>query len=116
MMRKLVGPVAVALVLTVILTSGVMAAGKPPAAPYGASQCPTWIDENGDGVCDTAGPLAPQDGTGNQYGSSNSPGQSGGSGAGIDNPPPFADPDGDGECDNVPPQDGTGNKVQRSRR
>ena len=115
-MHKLAGPVVIALVLTVVLTSSVMAAGKPPAAPYGSSQCTTWVDENGDGVCDTAGPLAPQDGTGNQYGSSNSSSQSGGSGTGQNTPPPFAGTDGDGECDNVPPQDGTGNQVQRGRR
>jgi hypothetical protein len=93
MMRKMMVPVVVALVLTMVVASGAMAAGRAPAAPYGSGQCTS-------GVCDGT-PIAPQpqDGTGNQYGASNSPATNAGQG--------------DGVCDNVPAQDGTGSQVQR---
>ena len=117
MMRKLMVPVVAAVVLTMVVSAGAMAAGKPADAPYGTSQCTTWVDANGDGVCDNAGPLAPQDGTGSQYGASNTAttgaGQVTAPQTGLNNPATFVDADGDGQCDSVPLQDGTGNQVQR---
>ncbi len=77
----------------------------------------TWVDANGDGVCDNAGPLAPQDGTGSRYGTATN--AAAGAGhvtapqTGLNNPATFVDADGDGQCDSIPPQDGTGNQVQR---
>ena len=108
-MRKMMVPVVVALVLTMVVASGAMAAGRAPAAPYGSGQCTS-------GVCDGT-PIAPQDGTGNQYGTSNSPatntGQAAAPRTGQNNPSTFVDSDGDGVCDSVPAQDGTGSQVQR---
>jgi hypothetical protein len=88
-MRKMMVPVIVALVLTMVMGTAAMAAGRAPATPAGSGQCTT-------GTCT---PIAPQDGTGNQYGASNSPATNAGQG--------------DGVCDNVPAQDGTGSQVQR---
>ncbi|MCB9420574.1 MAG: hypothetical protein H6667_12265 [Ardenticatenaceae bacterium] len=92
-----------------------------------------FVDLDGDGICDDCEPLAPADGTGNQYGRQ---GGQGGQGAGIhqsttqldgtasttsqngngatgDN---FVDLDGDGICDDCTPYapaDGTGNQYGR---
>jgi len=87
--------------------------------------CDEFVDEDGDGVCDNCDGegLAPQDGTGNQYGRN-----------GVDrtvrgrnnvnqdkraNCDEFVDEDGDGVCDNydgegLAPQDGTGNQYGRN--
>lgn len=62
-----------------------------------------FVDLDGDGICDDCTPLAPADGTGNQYGN----GSNGGNGAAGSN---FVDLDGDGVCDTcgTAPADGTG--------
>jgi hypothetical protein len=89
-----------------------------------------FVDLDGDGVCDDCEPLAPADGTGNQYGRQGGQGGQGaavhqnttqldgvtgqsGNGAAGDN---FVDLDGDGICDDcapLAPADGTGNQYGR---
>src|SRR6056297_1432327 len=83
--------------------------------------CDEFVDEDGDGVCDNCEGegLAPQDGTGNQYGRNGTDGTVQGRGNGNQakgaNCDEFVDEDGDGVCDNcegegLTPQDGTGNQ------
>jgi hypothetical protein len=87
--------------------------------------CDEFVDEDGDGVCDNCDGegLAPQDGSGNQYGRNGmdrsvrgrSTGNQG-KGAYCDE---FVDEDGDGVCDNcdgegLAPQDGSGNQYGRN--
>jgi len=86
--------------------------------------CEEFVDEDGDGVCDNCDGegLAPQDGTGNQYGRNEDRAVRGrgtgnqGKGAYCDE---FVDEDGDGVCDNcdgegLAPQDGTGNQYGKN--
>ena len=83
--------------------------------------CDEFVDEDGDGVCDNCDGegLAPQDGTGNQYGRNRTDKAVRGRGNGNQekgaNCQEFVDEDGDGVCDNcdgegLTPQDGTGNQ------
>ena len=92
------------------------------------SSCPSFSDEDGDGICDLCpyGGERPQDGTGlkaangsnpqfSDTSSTASPGR--GSGSCLS----FTDEDGDGVCDLCPnggdrPQDGTGMQARQGRR
>ena len=67
-----------------------------------------FVDLDGDGICDNCTPLAPADGTGNQFGRGN--GRNGAAGSN------FVDEDGDGICDtcgNVPGTGAGGNFVDQ---
>jgi hypothetical protein len=137
MKRKFALGTVMALVFVLGVTVAAMAAGPGPNgagagvgnAGQGAAIHGTFVDENGDGVCDTYLDRTPaQDGTGSQWGGQGAAGQQGigrqgvgrqgamgGQGAAGTN---FVDADGDGVCDNclnggVPAQDGTGSPMRR---
>jgi hypothetical protein len=119
MSRKITVTALVALLLTLVISTGAFAQDAAPApGQYGAGQCVNFVDADGDGVCDNAGTGArPQDGTGNSYGA----GARGTVQAGNGTPgSAFVDADGDGTCDNlgqnVPARSGTGNQNGRGGR
>ena len=116
MIRKFV-PVIAALALVLVLGTVAYAADAP--ATYGAGQCATFVDADGDGVCDNLGQnVPPRDGTGSQYGTGGSQYGAGQGqaavGTGVGGCGSFVDANGDGVCDNlgqnVPPRDGTGSQ------
>lgn len=130
MKRRFALGTLMALVFVLGVTVAAMAAGPGPNgagtgnAGQGAAIHGTFVDENGDGVCDTYLDRTPaQDGTGNRWGGQSAAGQQGigrqavrgGQGAAGAN---FVDADGDGVCDNclnggVPALDGTGSQMRR---
>lgn len=101
-----------ALVLILSITATAMAAGpgpnsaaiaQPGTAGQGAALYGTFVDVDGNGICDTYETREPAlDGSGNQWGGGQAtPGAN------------FVDNDGDGVCDNcdgtgIPVQDGSG--------
>lgn len=137
MKRKFALGTVMALVFVLGVAMAAMAAGPGPngtaagagSAGQGAAIHGTFVDENGDGVCDTYLDRTPaQDGTGYRWGGQDAAGQQssgrqgvgrqaarGGQGAAGAN---FVDADGDGVCDDclgdgVPALDGTGSQMRR---
>jgi hypothetical protein len=124
MTRKLSISFVMAILLVMAISVAAMAAGPGPNNPdagtgIGNGIHSTFVDENGDGVCDSFVDRVPaQDGTGKQWGA-----QRGGQYARQGGAAPkanFVDADGDGVCDNcvnggVPAQDGTGRMMRQGR-
>jgi hypothetical protein len=120
MKRRFAIGLLVALVLVVGISAMAMAAGPGPAygnggaagyAGQGALISESFVDADGDGVCDNYVDRVPlQDGTGNQWGAgTGTPGAN------------FVDANGDGLCDNclnggTQPQDGTGMQMRQGGR
>ena len=126
MKRRFAVGTLLALVLVLGITVVAMAAGPGPntgnvaaagMAGQGAALHGTFVDGDGDGVCDNYAIRTPaQDGSGNRWGRGQ--GQHAGMGTPGAN---FVDEDGDGVCDNclgdgTQPQDGTGQQMGRSGR
>ncbi len=108
---KFLGLVAVTAMVATLTTNGAAAqGGNPPAGAYGRGQMShqagqpqsTFVDENGDGICDNL----PTGGQAMQRG------QRGGMGSGLAQGA-FVDENGDGICDNLPTG---GQPVQRGPR
>jgi hypothetical protein len=121
MTRRLSISFVMAILLVMAISVAAMAAGLGPKNPdagtgIGDGIHGTFVDENGDGVCDSFVDRAPaQDGTGKQWGARGARGQQR-SVAGAN----FVDADGDGVCDNcpnggVPAQDGAGRQMRQGR-
>ncbi|MEZ4636297.1 MAG: hypothetical protein R2873_03410 [Caldilineaceae bacterium] len=124
MSRKLSISFLLALMLVMAISVAAMAAGPGPQNPdagtgIGAGVNGTFVDENGDGVCDSFVDRVPaQDGTGSKWGAQRG-GQYAQQGKGTSGAN-FIDEDGDGVCDNclnggVPAEDGTGSMMRRGR-
>ena len=129
MMRKSLVATMVAMMLVLVIAGAALAQGYGPGTGTGVpgsgicvngedldgdGVCDNWVDADGDGVND----IAPQDGTGSQYGQrganrqSMTNGQSLG-GAQVQSQttatqPYFADENADGTCDNFVDADGDG--------
>ncbi len=124
MTRKLSISFVLALMFVMAISVAAMAAGPGPQNPdagtgLGAGIHGTFVDENGDGVCDSFVDRVPaQDGTGSKWGAQRG-GQYAQQGSGTPGAN-FVDADGDGVCDNclnggVPAQDGTGRMMRQGR-
>ena len=129
MFRKGMLATMVAMMLVLVIAGAALAQGYGPGTGTGvpgSGLCLNGEDLNGDGVCDTwvdvdgdgINDIAPQDGTGSQYGQRGANRQAMANGQALGgiqvqsqsagSQPYFADEDADGTCDNFVDADGDG--------